>query len=308
MEEKPTVFLKIDSLTVERSLGFGERGVALRGVSLEVEKNEIHVLGGEVGSGKSILCRLTLGALERHAKILSGSILVDGEDLLAMRNQARRAHRRRELGFIGRGPSEVFNLQRTVLQSLREFSRLSRMGDRVIDEKDWSDVFYSVGIIEPERILPRPIESLSLFMVQKVALMRTLISGAELLILDDATAGLDRVAENQFLELLAQLRESHGLTIVMATGNLRGVERFADHVSVFFEGGLLESRPAADLVRSPEMQYTREFLASSPKLSDRPRELPSISREAIQEAEKKIHGSNTSALNTIGAVEDSVDQ
>jgi len=308
MDEKPTVFLKIDSLTVERSLGFGERGVALRGVSLEVEKNEIHVLGGEVGSGKSILCRLILGALERHAKILSGSILIDGEDLLSMRNQARRAHRRRELGFIGRGPSDVFNPQRTVLQSLREFSRLSRMGDRVIDEKDWSDVFYSVGIIEPERILPRPIESLSLFMVQKVALMRTLISGAELLILDDATAGLDRVAENQFLELLAQLRESHGLTIVMATGNLRGVERFADHVSVFFEGGLLESRPAADLVRSPEMQYTREFLASSPKLSDRPRELPSISREAIQEAEKKIHGSNTSALNTIGAVEDSVDQ
>ncbi len=308
MEEKPTVFLKIDSLTVERSLGFGERGVALRGVSLEVEKNEIHVLGGEVGSVKSILCRLILVALERHDKILSGSILIDGEDLLSMRNQARRAHRRRELGFIGRGPREVFNPQRTVLQSLREFSRLSRMGDRVIDEKDWSDVFYSVGIIEPERILPRPIESLSLFMVQKVALMRTLISGAELLILDDATAGLDRVAENQFLELLAQLRESHGLTIVMAMGNLRGVERFADHVSVFFEGGLLESRPAADLVRSPEMQYTREFLASSPKLSDRLRELPSISRKAIQEAEKKIHGSNTSALNTIGAVEDSVDQ
>lgn len=297
MEESDSPFLEIESLTVERSLGFGERGVALRGVSLMVKKNEIHVIGGEAGSGKSILCRLILGAMERHTRIISGAVRVDGLDLLEMKSRGRRAHRRRELAFVGRGSNEVFNSQQTVQQSLREFSRLGSGGERFIEEKDWSDVFYSVGIIEPERILPLPIESLSLFMVQKVALMRTLISGARLLICDDATIELDRVAGNQFLELLTQLRESYGLTILMAMGNLRGVDRFADRVSVFYEGGILESGDAESVVKHPKFDYTREFLAASPNLSDRPRELPSISREAIREAEEKIHGAATNALN-----------
>ncbi|MDF1862188.1 MAG: ATP-binding cassette domain-containing protein [Verrucomicrobiales bacterium] len=283
--------LEIDSLTVERSLGFGERGVSLRGISLSIFEKEIAVFAGEAGSGKSILSRLILGAVEPQTKILAGAIRFDGVDLLSLRSRKRRELRRRELGFIGRTAEDVFNLEHTVHQSLREFCRLGGRHDRMIEEKDWSDIFYSVGIVEPERVLSQPIGSLSLLMVQKVALMRSLISGARLLICDNSTSGLDRIAEGQFHELLYQLREERGLTIVMVMGNARGIGRLADRVSVFYEGGVLESGEAAEILSRPRFMYSTEFFASAPSLNDHPRELPGISREAIQEAEEFIHGS-----------------
>lgn len=295
-EENPIVIkrepiLEIDGLTIERSLGFGERGVCLRGVSLSVFEKEIIVLAGEAGSGKSVLSRLILGAVEPQTKILAGAVRFDGADLLSLRSGKRRELRRRELAFIGRKAEEAFNPDHTVHQSLREFCRLGGRHNRMIEEKDWSDIFYSVGIVEPERVLSRPIGSLSLLMVQKVALMRGLISGARLLICDDSTSGLDRIAEGQFYELLHQLREERGLTIVMATGNARGIGRFADRVFVFYEGGVLESGKAAEVLSQPRFLYSREFFASAPSLSDHPRELPGISRQAIQEAEEFINGS-----------------
>ncbi|NRB75613.1 MAG: hypothetical protein HRU46_14720, partial [Verrucomicrobiales bacterium] len=157
-------------------------------------------------------------------------------------------------------------------------------------ESEWSDPFYRVGIVEPERVLLRRISELSHLMIRKLGLMRALLTQSQLLICDHALGSLDRVAAYQFVELLHQLGEESEMAVLMMSGSLRSVERFADRVAVFYEGGILEAGTTNDIIRAPKHLYTKEFLKCVPDLSTYPEELPAISREAIREAENSIHG------------------
>ncbi len=81
---------------------------------------------------------------------------------------------------------------------------------------------------------------------------------------------------------------------LVSTGSLRGVERFANRVAVFFEGGILEEGTPVDLLTNPRFAYTREFRSCEPGLTDLPRDLPTISREAAREAEVHVHQTSSS--------------
>jgi ABC-type glutathione transport system ATPase component len=288
VKEEPQPFLRIERLTVERSVGFGEREVCLRKIDLELARGEIHVLAGEAGSGKSLLCRLVAGVLPPHARILAGSLFLDGVDLLSLPNRKRREYRRRRIGFVGRGVEDAFDPEQTVDQALRDFCR--RLDRGAVSGERWSECFYAAGIVEPESLLPVPVGELDFLAVQQLAVTRALLSGADLLICDEADAFLDPVGRSRFIELLCHLRDERGITLLMASGRLRGLDRFADRVSVYYEGAILESGDAGELLANPAFLYTREFLASSPKLTDRPRELAAIGRDAIREAEAAIRG------------------
>lgn len=291
-ESEDPPLLVVENLSAERSSRAGEAAVALRGVSLEIAAGEVFVLGGESGSGKSLLVRLILGAPDPGVRIMGGSVRFEGEELLAKPDRERRAVRRHRMAFVGRAAEDVFNPERRVVDSLREFARFQR-GKASRDERDWNDEFYSVGIIEPERVLAKRIGELPLLVVQKLALMRGLLSGARLFVCDESVSGLDRVAQNEFLDLVCQLRDGRGLSFVMAMGKLRGVDRYADRLAVFFDGGILEQGTAADIVRSPSYFYTKEFVACAPKLTDRPRAIAGVGRDAVREAEETIHGASS---------------
>jgi ABC-type glutathione transport system ATPase component len=282
--------LEIKDLTVERPAELGERRIGLRRVSLAMERGEIVVLAGENGSGRSLLARLVAGAAGPQMKLLGGTLHFEGRDLLRMKRRDFAALRRGPVAMIPGEPDGQLNPDRTVRQWLRDFGRMAggRSGG-FPGEKDWSDYFYRVGIIEPERILPRTPGDLSPLIVKRLLVMRAVMAGARLLICDEVTAGLDRIAASQFLELLCQVRQETEAGILLTTGSLRGVERFADRVAVFFEGGILEAGPPTRILENPRFAYTSEFRACDPRLSDLPRELPSISREAVREAEEAVH-------------------
>jgi ABC-type glutathione transport system ATPase component len=241
------------------------------------------------GSGKSLLARLIAGAAGPQVKLLGGTIHFEGHDLLRTKRRDFATLRRGPLALIAGDSSGQLNPDRTVRQWLRDFVRMAGRSFPFPREKEWNDFFYRVGIIEPERILPQTAGDLSPLMVKRLLVMRAIMAGARLLICDEATAGLDRIAATQFLELICQVREETETGILLTTGSLRGVERYADRVMVFFEGGILESGPPVRLLENPRFAYTREFRACDPRLSDLPRDLPSISREAVREAEEAVH-------------------
>ncbi|MEM7601547.1 MAG: hypothetical protein AAF357_09050, partial [Verrucomicrobiota bacterium] len=186
-------------------------------------------------------------------------------------------------------PATAFNPNHTVERSLREFTRLLTKLSKESGGVDWNEAFYAVGIVEPERVLSRAISDLPLMLLQRLSLMRALLSRSKVIVCDEATASLDRVAEGQFIDLITQICEEREVTVILGMGRLRNAERFADRVFMFFEGGILESGTASDLLSHPSCRYTAEFLAASPRLSHSPHELPMISPEAIAEAEEKIH-------------------
>lgn len=280
--------LEVKGLTVERPEEMGERGIGLRNVSLSLGRDEILVLAGETGCGKSALVRMVVGLPGPGVRALDGEILFDGRDLLKLRSRDRRKLRRGEIAAVGRGVHEQFNPERTVRRWLREAVRLS--GNRELDdEKKWSDFFYRVGIVEPERILKRTMGDLSSLVVQRLMLMRALIGKARLIVCDEATAGLDRIAERQFIELLSRIRGEEQVAVLLTTGSLRGVDRYADRVAVFYEGGILEAGPSHRILDNPTYAYTREFFLCAPRITHLPRELATISREASREAEEVVH-------------------
>ena len=301
MESEDTTLLEVKNVTVERPAGLGERRIGLRRVSMTLRSGEIVVLAGETGSGKSLLARLIVGAAGPQVKLIGGTILFEGEDLLRLKNRDLRQVRRGAISMVTGDAIGQLNPERSVRQWLRDCPRLARRSGEVASEKAWGDYFYSVGIIEPEPILPMPMGELTPMLVKRLLVMKAIISQSRLLICDEATTGLDRIAEAQFIELLSQVREEFGLSILMTLGSLRGVERFADQVVVFYEGGILESGPARSLLEAPRFNYTREFRACDPRLSDSPRELPTISRESAKEAEEAIHEASSSLDETITA-------
>jgi ABC-type dipeptide/oligopeptide/nickel transport system ATPase component len=261
---------------------------------MTLRPGEIFVLAGETGSGKSLLARLIVGAAGPQVKPLGGAILFEGRDLLRMRARDLQQVRRSSISMVTGDSIAQVNPDGCVRQWLRDCLRLTRRPRELASEKAWSDYFHSVGIVEPEEILSKPMGELSSMLLKRLLVMKAIISRSRLLICDEATSGLDRIAEAQFIELLCQIRGEFGLSILMTLGSLRGVERFADQVAVFYEGGILEAGPARELLESPQFAYTREFRACEPRLSDLPRELPTISREAAREAEEAIHEASSS--------------
>lgn len=289
MEEETTALLEVVGLTVERPQEMGERGIGLRNVSFEVHEGEILVLAGETGSGRSLLGMLLVGLSGPGVKVLDGEMFFGGTDLLKLKSRDRRRLRRSEIAIIRRSAHEQFNPDRTVRKWLREVVKMAGRTRELDDEKGWSDFFYRVGIVEPERILPLRMHELPYLTIQRLMLLRALIGKAKLLICDDATANLDRIAEAQFIQLVSEIRVQEKIAVLMSMGSLRGVEQFADRVGVLYEGGLLEIGPAREIVSSPSFAYTKEFLVCLPRITHLPKALPTVSREAAREAEAAIH-------------------
>ncbi|MEC5127541.1 ATP-binding cassette domain-containing protein [Verrucomicrobiales bacterium BCK34] len=292
MDERKKPILSVNNVTVERPRGLGERDLGLRNVSLELHEREILVCAGESGSGKSLLAQLISGVISPSDKVISGSIEFESEDILRL-NRRRNLHlRRSRIGVLVKDAHSQLNPNQKVRQWLRESSRLTRSKG----EGDWSDYFYAVGIVEPERILEMFPADLSSLMLKRLILMKTLMSGAGLLVCDEATAGLDRIAEAQFFELIASLRDDYGLSVVLAMKGLRGIKGVADRVAIFYEGGILECGPSSQILERPKYQYSKEFRACSPRITHLPGALPMISREAIAEAEKVVHENSTADI------------
>ncbi len=281
--------LELKDLTVETPGVLGERQIGLRRVSLSVGRAEIVVLAGEAGSGKSLVARLAAGIADPRAKVLSGSIEFEGESLLVAKRRRLLELRRGPVTVIASAASAPPDPGRTVRQWLRETRRLAGRNPR-----EWGDCFFNAGLLEPERLLPRPLAELPPLTRKRLAVVRAMLLGSRLLISEDAEAELDGPAVAAYRELLGRVRDEFGTGILATTGSLRGVEHYADRVAVFFEGGLLESGAPAELLGAPRYAYTREFRACDPGLSDRAADLPVIRREAVREAEAAVHQAATS--------------
>lgn len=291
MDTDEQTLLEVKDLTVEIPGVLGERQIGLRRVSLSLSPREILVLAGETGSGKSLIARLASGIADPRVKVLAGSLRVCGEEFPRGRRNRFSALRRGPVTVVTNAAAAPPDPGRTVRQWLREVRRLARGREAA---RDWGDVFFNAGLLEPETLLPRSLVELSALERARLAVVRAILLDSRLLISEEVSADLDPLAEDAWHELLGRVRDEFGIGILVTTGTLRGVGRFANRVAVFFEGGLLESGPPAAILTNPQFAYTGEFRSCAPGLAVTPRELPTISRSAVREAEDFVHRSATS--------------
>ena len=266
-----------------RNLGVGFRGEggavspAVTDVSFTVGTRATLALVGESGSGKSVSAMSILGLLPANAVVNPASrILYDGIDLLNCEPLELRGIRGKDISIIFQEPMSSLNPVLAVGDQICESLRLHRgLGRRAA----WAraiELLDEVGIPHPHlRVRSFP-HQLSGGQQQRVMIAMAIACEPKLLIADEPTTALDVTIQKQILELLARLKESHGMSLLFITHDLALVGEIADDVVVMRNGQVQESAPVRAIFESPAHPYTRALLACRPSLDRRPRRLPVI--------------------------------
>lgn len=241
---------------------------AVNGVDFNILSGEIVALVGESGSGKSISA-LSLARLipEPAARIVGGRICFQSQDMLALKPSELRKIRGNQIAYIFQEPATSLNPVFTVGWQIGEAIRLHRKGVDVRLEVE--RLLEQVGLPDPGRAAGAYPHELSGGMQQRVMIAMALACDPELLIADEPTTALDVTVQKQILELLVNLRETRGLSILLITHNLGIVADIADRVYVMNQGKIVETGETKSVLRTPQHDYTKKLLAAVPRLRGR---------------------------------------
>lgn len=269
--------LDVRNLTVSFSHD-GKSVAAVKGVSFSVEKGETVALVGESGSGKSVTALSTVALLPESARV-EGSITYDGREMVGAPEARLRDIRGNDISFIFQEPMTSLNplhtLERQIGESLKLHQGLT--GDKA--RARIIDLLEKVGIRDAESRLSAYPHQLSGGQRQRVMIAMALANGPELLIADEPTTALDVTIQAQILELLMELKETEGMSLLFITHDLGIVRRFADRVCVMKGGEIVETGPTATIFADPQHPYTRKLLAAEP--SGLPDPVPEGSQEVV---------------------------
>ncbi|NHD18713.1 MULTISPECIES: ATP-binding cassette domain-containing protein [unclassified Actinopolyspora] len=235
----------------------------LEGANLRVWRGSVLFVLGESGSGKTTL-GLALQGEHRPDIDLSGSVRLDGVELLTRHERARRALRAGRIGYLPQHPSAVLNPVRRVGSVLHEFAA-ARFETRADRSAAVPRALETAGLTPERRLLRRYPHQLSGGEQQRVALAHTLIAEPELLVLDEPTTGLDTVTRAGTLRTLRELARS-GTGLVLLTHDLGAARGMADEVLVLHDGSAVEQGLAEHVLSEPKHGHTRELLAAEPRL------------------------------------------
>jgi oligopeptide/dipeptide ABC transporter ATP-binding protein len=241
---------------------------AVDAVSFTLAAGETLGVVGESGSGKTTLALTLVRLLPPSARIEGGQILFEGEDLLSRTEAEMRRIRGRRIAMILQDPmaslNPLFTIGDQVAEPIRVHERAARRSAR--DR--------ALGLLRAVRI-SAPASRLSEYPHQMSGGMRQRIVGAialscspRLLIADEPTTSLDLTIQSQYLQLLRDLQQEHGLALVFITHNLGIVAKMCDRVAVMYAGRIVESGPVKRLFDAPAHPYTRALLDSMPRLGD----------------------------------------
>jgi peptide/nickel transport system ATP-binding protein len=233
-------------------------GNAVSGVSVELRRGETLGLVGESGCGKSTLGK----AIVRLAKPTSGSVVFQGEDLLHLSSTRLRAVRAK-LQMIFQDPVSSLNPRRRVAEIVREPLEVWKVGDKPARGKRVRELLEQVGI-DPDLAGQRRPQEFSGGQCQRISIARALALEPELIICDEPVSALDVSVQAQILNLLEDLKERLGLTLVFISHDLAVVKSISDRVAVMYLGKIVETAPAGELYENPRHHYTAALLAAIP--------------------------------------------
>jgi oligopeptide/dipeptide ABC transporter ATP-binding protein len=256
--------LEIRNLQIDFSSG-GRRLRAVDGVSFSIAPGETFCLVGESGCGKSAtalsIARLLPSPPARYA---GGQIVLDGVDILRAGQRQLRQIRGGVVGYVFQEPGASLNPVFRVGAQIKEMLKLHRP-DAATDAEVLR-LLKLVSIPAPESRLKNFPHEMSGGMQQRVLIAMALAAQPKLLVADEPTTALDVTIQAQILDLLKDLKQRLGMSLLLITHNLGIVGEIADRVAVMYAGQIVEMAPARALLRRPLHPYTQALIASVPKL------------------------------------------
>ena len=263
MTQEP--LLSVRDLSVAFTQG-GKETLAVDHISFDVGRGETVALVGESGSGKSVSALSVLKLLPYPAASHpSGQILFHGDNLLAKDEKSLRKVRGNKITMIFQEPMTSLNPLHTIEKQIGEILKIHRgMGEGAARART-IELLREVGIHDPEKRLGAYPHQLSGGQRQRVMIAMSLANEPELLIADEPTTALDVTVQAQILELLGELKNKNGMSMLFITHDLGIVRRIADRVCVMTKGKIVETGPTQEIFSNPQHEYTRHLLAAEPK-------------------------------------------
>ena len=266
MEEKKTKLLEVKDLRVSFFTPAGEVK-AVGGISYELNDGEVMGIVGESGSGKSVEAYSIIGLLQSPGKVVGGSILFEGENVLEFSEQRMRNFRGNEVSMIFQNPMTCLNPVYTIGNQLIEALRCHN--EEVTHKEAYDrarEMLELVGIHDSARRMKQYPHELSGGMRQRVMIAMGLICSPKLLIADEPTTALDVTIQAQILELMKDIRQKTGMAIIFITHNLGVVADICDKISVMYAGKIVEQGSVDDIFYNPSHPYTKGLLRSMPRV------------------------------------------
>jgi peptide/nickel transport system ATP-binding protein len=238
---------------------------AVRGVNLVIERGDTVGLAGESGCGKSTIAGAVLRLLPAGTRV-DGQVLLDGEDVYAMKPGRLRAVRWTSAAIVFQGALHALNPVHRVGAQIEEAIRVHGLGDHTTARTRVGELLERVGI-PAERARHYP-HQLSGGQRQRVLIALALACEPHLLIADEPTTALDVMVQAQVLDLLAELQRDHGLAMLFITHDLSVLTHSCRRLAVMYAGRIVETGPGADVFRDPLHPYSGALARAFPTIGD----------------------------------------
>ncbi len=252
---------------------------ALKDVAFDVPERTIVGIVGESGSGKSTLINAILGLLADNGRVDSGSILFEGQELTALDPVAMRALRGPRISCVFQDPMGALNPVLSVGRQMRNIQYRDESPNAQKDARS-AEMLEAVRIPNPGTALARYPHEFSGGMKQRIAIAMALMMRPGLLIADEPTTALDATLEVVTLELLKDLQEQIGCSVLFISHHLGVIAELCDEVAVMYAGEVVERGATSEVFRDPRHDYTARLLECDPaNQRRRTRRLPTMNDE-----------------------------
>ncbi len=254
---------------------------AVNGVSFNLDHGKVLGIVGESGSGKSVTAYSIMQILEKNGKIVSGSIKVDGQELVGAGEKVMKTVRGNKISIIFQDPMTSLNPTYTIGRQLMEAIMLHTPRNK---QQAWDravEMLRLVNVNEPEKRMKQYPFEFSGGMRQRVMIAMALACEPDILIADEPTTALDVTIQAQILELMQSLQKELGMAIIMITHDLGVVAQMCDEVIVMYAGSICEQGTADEIFYNPRHEYTKGLMRSIPTVNNDDEKLEPISGTPI---------------------------
>ena len=263
----PEPLIEVRDLVIEYG-GAAAPVRAVDGISFAVAPGETVAIVGESGSGKTTAASAVIGLLPSAARIVSGAVLIDGEDVTRARERVRRRYRGSTIGLVPQDPLVSLNPTTPVGKQIGEVL-IRRHGRRHPSlSADVLELLEQVGLDDPVARARQYPHQLSGGQRQRVLIAIALAGSPRLIIADEPTSALDVTVQRRILDHLERLTAERGISLLIITHDLGVAADRADRVLVMRDGRIVEQGAPRDILVSPQAGYTRELIAAAPALGE----------------------------------------